>query len=61
VGAKNVYGGPCTFDSEKPFAFIVCGKCMAKASNITLYPHVQFPSRFLFSHNVLLGLVENNK
>jgi hypothetical protein len=34
---------------------------MAKMFDITLYPHVQFPPIFFFPHNVLLGLVENNK
>lgn len=60
-GAKIICGGPCTFDNEKPFAFIICGECMAKMSDITLYPHVQFPSIYIFSHDVLHGLVENNK
>jgi hypothetical protein len=32
---KNVYGGPCTFDSEKPLAFIICGECMAQIFGIT--------------------------
>jgi hypothetical protein len=51
VRAKDVCGECCTFNSEKSFAFAICGECVVKAFNVTMISLCEIPFlKTIFKH-----------
>ncbi len=58
---KNVFAGYCFFHNEKPFALMVCGKCLAKAFDLAFVSLNSIPFMKDFLIQCFVYFVEKTK